>query len=200
MELNSGDTSVDDVEGVTMKKQLTFFRVLSIVLLVAYLNCLLPPPAALCQQSESQHRLQKFMNEDTPAFSPILRYCVNRPATSNTLEIGAFPTGPNRVAVAHMSGLPFAGGIGDSGKRIIGNAQLWTACGTVSLKHAIGQAEGEVSDFESKPWYKKWWVIGLGAAVVAGSVLLIAGGGDDSEPVAAQPLPGFPDPPAPAFR
>jgi hypothetical protein len=131
----------------------TFFRVLSIVLLVAHLTCLLPPRAALCSQLGPQHRLQEFVNNSSPPLSPIIGHFTDREALY-----------------------------------------------AVSLQYAFGHTEGVASDTESKPWYKKWWVIGLGAAVVTGTVLLIAGGGDDDEPVPDQPLPDFPDPPAPAFR
>jgi hypothetical protein len=45
---------------------------------------------------------------------------------------------------------------------------------------------------EKKPWYKKWWVLGLGVGVVATGVVLAAGGGGDDGGTEAQPLPGFP--------
>ncbi len=72
-------------------------------------------------------------------------------------------------------------------------------CG-ISLGHAFGHAPEPAGDTESKPWYKKWWVMGIGAAFVTGTVLLIAGGGDDDEPAPDRTLPDFPDPPTPAFR
>ncbi|MEE9443236.1 MAG: hypothetical protein V3V99_11290 [candidate division Zixibacteria bacterium] len=48
---------------------------------------------------------------------------------------------------------------------------------------------------KSKPWYTKWWAIGLGVGVVAAVVVAASGGGGDEEPV-DNTLPGFPDPPA----
>jgi hypothetical protein len=49
---------------------------------------------------------------------------------------------------------------------------------------------------ESKPWYKKWYVWGIGAAVVGAAVAVAAGGGgDDGGGGDEGPLPGFPDPP-----
>lgn len=48
----------------------------------------------------------------------------------------------------------------------------------------------------SKPWYKKWWAIGLGVGLVAGVVVLAGGGGsDDGSTTPAGELPDFPDPP-----
>ncbi|MCP4704700.1 MAG: hypothetical protein GY865_08830 [candidate division Zixibacteria bacterium] len=43
-----------------------------------------------------------------------------------------------------------------------------------------------------KPWYTKWWAIGLGVGVVA---LVLVGGGGDSESAPDAPLGDFPDPP-----
>ncbi|MFH1700108.1 MAG: hypothetical protein ABIE07_05930 [Candidatus Zixiibacteriota bacterium] len=49
---------------------------------------------------------------------------------------------------------------------------------------------------KAKPWYTKWWAIGLGVGVVAAVVVAASGGGGgDAEPV-DNTLPGFPDPPA----
>lgn len=47
---------------------------------------------------------------------------------------------------------------------------------------------------QKKPWYKRWWVLGLGVGVVAVAVAVAAGGGDDGEE-APSDLPGFPPPP-----
>lgn len=46
---------------------------------------------------------------------------------------------------------------------------------------------------KSKPWYKKWWVLGLGVGVVATSVVIATGGGGDDDDLAD--LPGFPSTP-----
>jgi len=46
------------------------------------------------------------------------------------------------------------------------------------------------------PWYKQWWAIGLGVGLVATTVVLVAGGGDDEPEPVDNTLPGFPDPPA----
>lgn len=55
----------------------------------------------------------------------------------------------------------------------------------------------ESTEKASKPWYKKWWAIGLGVGLVAGAVVLAAGGGsDDGGSTDNTPLPDFPDPPA----
>ena len=43
---------------------------------------------------------------------------------------------------------------------------------------------------EKKPWYKRWWVLGIGAGVVAVAVAVAAGGGEEEQPPPA--LPGFP--------
>ncbi|HUV31416.1 MAG TPA: hypothetical protein VMY05_10045 [Acidobacteriota bacterium] len=46
---------------------------------------------------------------------------------------------------------------------------------------------------KKKPWYKRWWVLGIGVGVVAMAVAVAAGGGGDEpgeEPLG--PLPGFP--------
>ncbi|MEZ5360366.1 MAG: hypothetical protein R3F48_16240 [Candidatus Zixiibacteriota bacterium] len=49
---------------------------------------------------------------------------------------------------------------------------------------------------ESKPWYKKWWAIGLGVGLIAGVVVLAGGGGsDDGGGSTDTTLPDFPDPP-----
>lgn len=50
-----------------------------------------------------------------------------------------------------------------------------------------GQSEG-------KPWYKKWWALGLGIGVVAVVVVAMSGGGDDGT-TEDQTLPGFPETP-----
>jgi hypothetical protein len=49
-------------------------------------------------------------------------------------------------------------------------------------------------DKERKPWYKKWWVYGIGAGVAASAVAILSGGDDPVPPLDS--LPGFPDPPA----
>lgn len=47
-----------------------------------------------------------------------------------------------------------------------------------------------------KPWYKKWWAIGLGVGLVAGAVVLATGGGDDDGGGTTDgDLPGFPPTP-----
>ena len=50
---------------------------------------------------------------------------------------------------------------------------------------------------KKKPWYKKWWAIGLGVGVVAGVAFAVAGGGGDEEPPppVSDTLPSFPDTP-----
>ena len=50
---------------------------------------------------------------------------------------------------------------------------------------------------KSKPWYKKWWVLGLGVGVVAVAAVALTGGGDDGdkEPPPDQTLSDFPDTP-----
>ncbi|UCD62550.1 MAG: hypothetical protein JSW34_07210 [Candidatus Zixiibacteriota bacterium] len=51
-----------------------------------------------------------------------------------------------------------------------------------------------VSGDGKKPWYKQWWAIGLGVGLVAGAVVLAAGGGGDEAPP-DNDLPGFPPTP-----
>jgi len=48
-----------------------------------------------------------------------------------------------------------------------------------------------------KPWYTKWWAIGLGVGVVAGVAVALAGGGGGggTTPTTDETLPTFPDPP-----
>jgi len=49
---------------------------------------------------------------------------------------------------------------------------------------------------KKKPWYTQWWAIGLGVGLVAGGVILLAGGGDeDGNGAVPDTLPNFPDPP-----
>lgn len=51
----------------------------------------------------------------------------------------------------------------------------------------------------AKPWYTKWWAIGLGVGLVAGAVVLASGGGGDGDgggDGGNEPLPDFPDPPS----
>ncbi len=51
------------------------------------------------------------------------------------------------------------------------------------------------SDGKKKPWYKKWWAIGLGVGLVATAVVVAAGGSDDggsSGNGGYSDLPGFP--------
>ncbi len=134
-------------------KRPTIVRILSIVLLAAYQVYLLPPPAAFSQTPHPQHRLQEFVKNSIPPFSPVMRYLTDG--------------GEDRC---------------------------------ISLARPLGYAPAPAVDAESKPWYKKWWIIGIGAAFVTGTVLLIAGGGDDDEPAPDRTLPNFPDPPTPAFR
>lgn len=58
----------------------------------------------------------------------------------------------------------------------------------------MNEARGEKTLKKSKPWYAKWWAIGLGVGVVAAVVVAASSGGDDDEPI-DNTLPGFPDPP-----
>lgn len=51
-----------------------------------------------------------------------------------------------------------------------------------------------LSDGGGKPWYKKWWAIGLGVGVVAAVAVAVSGGGEDTPPE-DQTLPGFPGTP-----
>jgi len=44
-----------------------------------------------------------------------------------------------------------------------------------------------------KPWYKQWWAIGLGVGVVAGAIVILAGGGGETATI--DTLPPFPPPP-----
>jgi hypothetical protein len=54
----------------------------------------------------------------------------------------------------------------------------------------------EKEEKKGKPWYTKWWAIGLGVGiVVGGAVLLAGGGGDDGGGGAVDTLPYFPPPP-----
>ena len=46
-----------------------------------------------------------------------------------------------------------------------------------------------------KPWYKKWWAIGLGVGVVAVVAVAVGGGGDEDPPPEDPTLPGFPGTP-----
>jgi hypothetical protein len=48
---------------------------------------------------------------------------------------------------------------------------------------------------KSKPWYKKWWVLGLGVGVIAGAVVIAGGGGGGGETPTDNTLPGFPGTP-----
>ena len=49
---------------------------------------------------------------------------------------------------------------------------------------------------KKKPWYKKWWVVGLGAGVVATGIAVAAGGGATTGTTETTPdLPAFPDRP-----
>ncbi len=54
---------------------------------------------------------------------------------------------------------------------------------------------------EDKPWYKKWWAIGLGVGLVAGTVVILSGGGSDDGDdgggggVVNDTLPDFPNTP-----
>jgi hypothetical protein len=52
---------------------------------------------------------------------------------------------------------------------------------------------------EKKPWYTKWWAIGLGVGLVAGAVVVLGGGGDDDGGdgggAVTDTLPGFPTTP-----
>ena len=47
---------------------------------------------------------------------------------------------------------------------------------------------------EGKKWYKKWWIVGAGVALVVGAVAVLAGGGDDGGG-GDDNLPDFPPPP-----
>jgi len=47
---------------------------------------------------------------------------------------------------------------------------------------------------KKKPWYTKWWAIALGVGVVAGVAVAVGGGG--SSDGGGGTLPDFPDPPA----
>ena len=187
-----------------MNKQPILFRSLSVVLLAAYLSCLLPSPAAQCRQAELQRRFQELMDGNTSTVPPVTRYSLRWPASCTTSETAAFSTERSGGALTRVTE-PFSiDGTDESGMRITPGMRLLSSNVAVSRGHtigyAIGQPEGGTDDSEAKPWYRKWWFIGLGAAVVAGTVALIASGGDDAEPVPDKPLPGFPDPPAPAFR
>lgn len=52
------------------------------------------------------------------------------------------------------------------------------------------------ADTGGKPWYKKWWAIGLGVGVVAAVAVAVGGGGgDDTQPKGDDTLPGFPGTP-----
>ncbi len=57
----------------------------------------------------------------------------------------------------------------------------------------LAQRESEKG---GSPWYKKWYVWGIGAAVVAGVAVAAGGGGGDDDGGGDGPLPGFPPPPA----
>ena len=46
-----------------------------------------------------------------------------------------------------------------------------------------------------KPWYKKWWAIGLGVGVVAVVAVAVGGGGGEDTPPEDTTLPGFPGTP-----
>ncbi len=56
------------------------------------------------------------------------------------------------------------------------------------MEPLITQKPGE----EKKPWYKRWWVLGIGVGVVATAVAVAAGGGGDDGGQPPDELPGFP--------
>jgi sensor c-di-GMP phosphodiesterase-like protein len=58
---------------------------------------------------------------------------------------------------------------------------------------AVTQAS--ITTAAKKPWYKKWWAIGLGVGVVAGAVVMLSGGGDNGGTTPTDTLPSFPPPP-----
>lgn len=58
------------------------------------------------------------------------------------------------------------------------------------------QGEQDEQVKASKPWYKKWWAIGLGVGVIAVvAVAASGGGGSDDGGTTNTDLPDFPDPP-----
>jgi len=57
-----------------------------------------------------------------------------------------------------------------------------------AISAVTGQTEG-------KPWYKKWWALGLGVGIVAVVVVAMSGGGGDDGTTEDQTLPGFPEKP-----
>jgi hypothetical protein len=49
---------------------------------------------------------------------------------------------------------------------------------------------------KGKPWYTKWWAIGLGVGLAAGVAVAVAGGGgEEPGPTPVDTLPSFPPPP-----
>lgn len=46
---------------------------------------------------------------------------------------------------------------------------------------------------KDRPWYRKWWVYGIGGSVVASAAAIIIFGGEDTQP--RDTLPGFPGTP-----
>lgn len=57
---------------------------------------------------------------------------------------------------------------------------------------AVEEAVTAPEKAKKKPWYTKWWAIGLGVGVVAAVVVIVAGGGGEDED---KTLPEFPDTP-----
>jgi hypothetical protein len=59
----------------------------------------------------------------------------------------------------------------------------------------IPEAELPSVSSDGKPWYKKWWAIGLGVGVVAVVAIAVGGGGSEETPPEDPTLPGFPGTP-----
>ena len=59
-----------------------------------------------------------------------------------------------------------------------------------TANQVINRLKREISD--GKPWYKKWWAIGLGVGVVAVVAVAVGGGGGEDTPPEDTTLPGFP--------
>lgn len=60
----------------------------------------------------------------------------------------------------------------------------------------VPSEEGAGLEAKKKPWYKKWYVLGLGAVVVGSAALMIGGsGGGDNGETPTTDLPDFPSVP-----
>lgn len=183
-----------------MKRKISFFRFQSTIVLAAYLSCLVLPTAARCEQMMSWPEFRNSSSEDAENTSLILWYSVDRPARSMIFDVAPSPACSNHDVFDHKPGPSLMDGMDTGGARVMDSGRFRAPGDAAFIEYTIGQADESAGDAESKPWYKKWWIIGLGAAAVTGTVLLLVGGGDDSEPAADLPLPGFPDPPTPVFR